>query len=336
MEIIELAGVHAEGEIGRVLIKGAPAIPGHTLREKMDYLNHVDDSLIRRCLFEPRGSANMTVNLLLEPVDASADIAFIPLQPDGAHALSGSNSICVATAALEMGTIVMHEPLTTVVIETPAGRVEARAECRAGKCERVTVKMAPSFVEHLDHPLEVPGLGQLNVDVAYGGCFFVLVEAEQLGVRLVKQAARRLVELAAVIKQAAREQIHLAQRPEMGTCKIEYVMFTDNEDGKRLNCNIIHPGRVDRSPCGTGSGARLATLHRRGLVALNQPVTFHSLIGSTFECRIVEEAEPLSGNITHEISGRAWLYSHEKYWADTKDPYACGYVLSDTWGPDAD
>ncbi len=270
MDIIELAGVHAEGEIGRVLIKGAPAIPGHNLREKMDYLNHVDDSLIRRCLFEPRGSANMTVNLLLAPVDASADIAFIPLQPDGAHALSGSNCICVATAALEMGTIVMHEPLTTVVIETPAGRVEARAECRAGKCERVTVKMAPSFVEHLDHPLEVPGLGQLNVDVAYGGCFFVLVEAEQLGVRLVKQAARRLVELAAVIKQAAREQIHLAQRPEMGTCKIEYVMFTDNEDGKRLNCNIIHPGRVDRSPCGTGSGARLATLHRRGLVALNQ------------------------------------------------------------------
>lgn len=335
MQMIELVGVHAEGEIGRVLLKGAPAIPGRTLRDKMDHLNHVDDSLIRRCLFEPRGSANMTVNLLLEPVDPTADIAFIPLQPDGAHALSGSNCICVATAALEMGRVSMNEPVSTVVIETPAGLVAARAECRDGKCERVTVKMAPSFVEHLDHPLEVPGLGSLQVDVAYGGCFFVLVEVEQLGLQLVKQEARKLVELAAVIKHAAREQIHIAQRPDISLCKIEYVMFTDTRDGKRVNCNIIHPGRVDRSPCGTGSGARLAVLHRRGLVTLNQPVTFHSLIGSTFGCRIVEQAGGNSATITHEISGRAWLYSHEKYWADASDPYASGYMLSDTWGPDA-
>lgn len=174
---MEMVGVHAEGEIGRVLLKGAPAIPGHSLREKMDYINNMDDSLVKRCLFEPRGSANMTVNLMLEPVAEAADVAFIPLQPDGAHAISGSNCICVTTAALEMGMVAMHEPVSDVVIETPAGLVQARAVCRDGKCESVTVRMAPSFVEHLDHPLDVPGLGRLSVDVAYGGCFFVLVDA---------------------------------------------------------------------------------------------------------------------------------------------------------------
>lgn len=333
---IELAGVHAEGEIGRVLLKGAPTIPGDSLREKMDYLNHVDDSLVKRCLHEPRGSANMTVNLMLEPVHEAADIAFIPLQPDGAHAISGSNCICVTTAALEMGMVAMHEPFSNVVIETPAGLVQAKAACRDGKCESVTVTMAPSFVEHLDYSLEVPHLGRLNVDVAHGGCYFVLVDTQQLDLRLKRRHARRLIELASIIKRAAKEQITLHPRPEISNCNIEYVMFTDTQDGKKVNCNIIHPGRVDRSPCGTGSGARLAVLHARGLVRRDEPVTFYSLIDSKFECRIVAEESPESGDITHEITGRAWIYSFEKYWTDKSDPYPSGFVLTDTWGPDAE
>ncbi|WP_438391935.1 proline racemase family protein [Caballeronia sp. DA-9] len=330
---IEVVGVHAEGEIGRVLMGGAPAIPGDTLLERMNYLNHVDNTIVRFALFEPRGSANMTVNLLMTPVDKRADVAFIPLQPDGAHAISGSNCICVATAVLETGRVAMAGQETVLSIETPAGLVKAIAQCRDGKCESVAVQMTTSFVEELDVKLSVPGIGDIIVDVAYGGCYFVLVDAAQLKVPLRREYARNLVDLASSIKKAATHQIQLQARSDIAVRRIEYVMFVGESGGRLINCNIIHPGRIDRSPCGTGSGARLAVMLSRGQCAVNEKVVFHSLVDGKFDCRILTSG---SAGITHEIAGRAWVYSNERYWAHQSDPYQTGYALSDIWGPDID
>ena len=192
---IELLGVHAEGEIGRVIISGAPDIPGHTMVDKMNHINHTDDSLMRICLYEPRGASQMTINLLTPACRDDADIGFFPMQPDGAHAMSGSNSICVTTALLEAGIIAPRGPKTIVRLDTPAGLIEATAHWDGKKVQRVEVDMPVSFVEHLDHPLEVLGLGTINVDVAFGGCYFAMVRAEDLGFSITPDEARDLVEL---------------------------------------------------------------------------------------------------------------------------------------------
>lgn len=331
---VSAIGVHAEGEIGRVIIGGVVDIPGATLLEKMHYINTVDDSLLRFTLFEPRGAAQMTANVLLPAIHPEADIAFIPLQPDGAHALSGSNCMCVATALLETGMVTMREPETQLVLETPSGLISVTAQCKDGKCERVSLDMVPSFVEHLDRSIDVPGLGRITVDVAYGGCYFALVDPSQLGLTLDRVEARRLVDIGAAIQQAAAEQIPVQHPVLEQITQIEYALFAGTHPEGFRNCNIIFPGRVDRSPCGTGSSARLAVMHARGLLGVGEQVSMYSLIDSRFDCQIARTTRVGSrAAVIPRISGRAWIYSMEQYGLDPSDPYPNGYVLADTWGP---
>ncbi|ARP80457.1 proline racemase [Bordetella genomosp. 8] len=334
--MVSAIGVHAEGEIGRVITGGVPHIPGGTLLEKMHHINTVDDALLRFLLFEPRGAAQMTVNVLLPAVHPDAHIAFIPLQPDGAHALSGSNCMCVATALLETGMVPMREPETRLVLETPSGLIHVAAQCKDGKCQRVSLEMVPSFVEHLDHPVDVPGLGRITVDVAFGGCYFALVDPRQLGLALDRTEARRLVEIGAAIQQAAAAQIAVRHPVFEQVNLIEYALFAGSHPEGFRNCNIIFPGRVDRSPCGTGSAARLAVMHARGLLDVGGQAAMYSLIDSRFDCEIVRTTQVgARAAVVPRISGRAWIYSMEHYGRDPDDPYPDGYVLADTWGPGA-
>ncbi|WP_256987986.1 proline racemase family protein [Bordetella genomosp. 9] len=334
--MVSALGVHAEGEIGRVITGGLPPIPGRTLLEKMHHINTADDRLLRFLLFEPRGAAQMTVNVLLPAIHPDADVAFIPLQPDGAHALSGSNCMCVATALLETGVVPMREPETRLVLETPSGLIQVSAQCKDGKCQRVSLEMVPSFVEHLDYPIDVPGVGRITVDVAFGGCYFALVDPRQLGLALDRTEARRLVELGAAIQQAAAAQIAVRHPVLQQVSEIEYALFAGSHSDGFRNCNIIFPGRVDRSPCGTGSAARLAVMHARGLLDVGEDVVMYSLIDSRFDCQIARTTQVASrAAVVPRISGRAWIYSMEQYGRDPDDPYPDGYVLADTWGPGA-
>lgn len=333
---LTVVGAHAEGEIGRVVTGGVIAVPGRTMAGKMRHLNRADDGLRRFLLAEPRGFAQMSVNLLLPPARPEADAGFIVIQPDGAHAMSGSNAMCVATVLLETGIVAMKEPETTVVLDTPAGLVTAHARCRDGKCERVALEFPPSFAVHLEHPLEVEGLGRIIVDVAFGGAFYVLVDADALQLPLRAEAARRLVEVAAGIKRAARGQIEVAHPTISDLRQIEYVMFCAHEGKLLRNATVIFPGRLDRSPCGTGTAARLAVLHGRGRVAAGEELTFASIIGSRFEA-VIAGTTDVAGRpaILPRISGRAWLYSIEHLGLDPTDPYPTGFTLPDTWGPGA-
>ncbi|MEH6812878.1 MAG: proline racemase family protein [Motiliproteus sp.] len=332
---ISVLGVHAEGEIGRVITGGVLDIPGKTMMDKMNYLNTEDDSIRRFALFEPRGFSQMTVNLLLPPTQPDADAGFIPMQPDCAHALSGSNSMCVTTALLETGMVEMNEPETKVVLDTPAGLVTATAQCKDGKCESVSLEMVPSFVEALDQTIDVEGLGKIKVDIAYGGCYFAVVDANALGLKLVPSEARELVDLGTRIKLAAAAQIRVQHPLYPSLNSIEYAIFTGNYDGELRSTNIIYPGRIDRSPCGAGSSARLAVMYARGQIGKNEPVKIKSIIDGRFFGEVIAETKVGDKDaIIPRIEGRAWIYSMEEYGVDPTDPFPLGYTLSDTWGPE--
>ena len=267
---VTVVGCHAEGEVGRVITGGVLPPPGETIFDKKRYLEKEADGLRRFLLFEPRGGVFVHANLIVPPTRPEADAAFIIMEPTDYPPMSGSNSICVATVLLETGMVPMTEPETRLLLEAPGGLVEAVATCRDGKCERVRVRNVPSFVNALDVDIEVPGLGSLKTDVAYGGAFFAIVDAPALGFALTPDEARDLVEVGERIKAAVVEQ-HPAVHPE--NSEIHTVTFTQfaapvetDPEGVKTGRNavVISPGKIDRSPCGTGTSARLAVLHARG------------------------------------------------------------------------
>ena len=332
---VTVIGAHAEGEVGRVLTGGVLDVPGETTFEKMQFLQ-ANDELRRFVNNEPRGCAQMTTNLLLPPCNPGADAAFIPMQADGTHAMSGSNAMCVTTVLLETGMLPMHEPETIVVLDTAAGLVKAVAQCTDGRVERVTLDFFPAFAEYLDARIEVEGMGTLNVDVAFGGVFYVLPRANELGFRIAPDVAQEMVSLGGRIKRAAREQLPV-QHPEVSVFdSIDFLMFTDEIDpdqGIYRNATIMPPGRVDRSPCGTGSAARLAVMHAKGQVRLNQQLEMRSVINSKFDASVLSTTKVGGKNgIVPRLAGRAWIYATLQLGVDPSDPYQLGYTLSDTWG----
>lgn len=330
---LDVLGVHAEGEIGRVILSGAPEIPGSTMVEKMDYINNEDDEILRLALYEPRGASQMTINLLVPATSRNADMGFIPMQADGAHAMSGSNAMCVVTALLESGAMTMREPESVVVLDTPAGLVRTHASCRNGKVERVEIAMPASFVEYLDCPVEVEGVGTLALDVAFGGCYFALINAGSLGFEIARHEARDLVDMGNKIIRAASEQIDVNHPTVPAFDRVEYPMFVAGKGQSVINATVIYPGRLDRSPCGTGTAARMAVMHARGEIGINEVVSSKSIIGSEFKTRIEKLA--MCGHrraVKPALSGRAWVYGRMKLGAHPLDPYPLGFTLSDTWG----
>ena len=325
--------VHAEGEQGTCYLGGVFEIPGATMREKLRHLNEVDDSLRRFLCFEPRGRPQSSANVVWPSNDPEAHAGFVILQADRAHAMSGSNTICVVTALLETGAVPMVEPVTEVVLETAAGLIRTRAQCSGGRCERVTIAGVPSFVEDLDIGLDVPGLGRVTVDVAYGGCYYVLVDAAELGVSLDRESARQVVERATAVSMAANKSLRV-QHPEIPEIDfISYVMVTGTDANGDLRGATVLSGRVDRSPCGTGNSARLACMCARGQAKVGDEYIARSLIDSEFIVGVTGLTSV--GNraaVLPSISGRGWVVGTRITAVDPTDPYPLGYVLSDIWG----
>ncbi|MDK1384205.1 proline racemase family protein [Sinorhizobium sp. 8-89] len=334
---IQLLDVHCEGEIGKVAIGGVPKIPGNTVAEQLNHINTVDDRLRRFLCLEPRSGSIGSVNLLVPPKRPEADAGFIILQADQAHAMSGSNSICVTTALLESGMIEMKEPETVVILDTAAGLVKATATCRDGRCERVKLTMVPSFVQELDVEIETPEWGRIKLDLCFGGVFYALVDVRQIGTTIEKANARRIVEAGMLLKDLVNRTIPVVHPEIPEISGVAYVMFRDTEaDGTVRTCTTMWPGRVDRSPCGTGSSANLATLHARGQVKPGDILKSRSIIGSEFEVGL-EGVTTVAGRpaIIPTISGRGWTFGLHQVALDPFDPLAEGFALTDTWGPQA-
>lgn len=334
---VTVVGAHAEGEVGRVIVGGVLPPRGATMFERMVNLERDDPWLRDMLLFDPRGSVNAAVTLITPPAREDADLGMIVMESDYLPPMSGSNLICTVTVALETGLIQMHEPETVVRVDTPGGLVRVRAACSDGRCRRITFLNVPSFVMHRDRRIEVPGIGTLRVDVAYGGMIYCLVEARDLGLSLSRDEARDLVSLGERIKAAAAEQLPAVHPENSGIHTINQTEFTGPVEMvhgtmSSKNAVVVSPGRLDRCPCGTGTSARLALLHARGELAVGERFVHRSIIDTEFECRIDSTAQAGGVDaVIPEISGRAWLTGVSYYGVDPDDPFPTGYRLGDTW-----
>lgn len=334
---IHVISAHAEGEVGDVIVGGVTPPPGATLWEQSRAL-WSDQTLRDFVLNEPRGGVFRHVNLLVPPRDPRAQAAFIIMEPADNPPMSGSNSICVSTVLLDAGIIPMVEPVTEMVLEAPGGLVRVRAECRGGKAERIFVRNLPSFADRLSVPLDVPGLGRISVDTAYGGDSFVVVDAAALGLGMQPEEAHRMATLGVQITRAADEQIGFSHPENPDWAHFSFCLFagplTEAADGwETTHAVAIRPGKIDRSPTGTAVSARLALLAARGQIGGDQVLRAASLIGGQFEGRIVGTARVGDrAAVLPEISGRAWITGMHQHMLDPDDPWPRGYRLSDTWG----
>lgn len=332
---VTVIGCHVGGEENDVIVGGVLPPPGATMFEKKRYLETHGDDLRRWLLFEPRGKPTLCVNLVVPSTRPDCDVGLIIMESADYPPMSGSNTICTVTVLLETGMLPMREPVTRLTLDTPAGPVPVEARCRDGKVEQVRFTNVPCFVTQLDAVVEVPGLGALRVDVAYGGAFFAIVDALALGFTVEPAEARALAELGRRITAAAAEQLDVChpENPDIrGVTFTEFAMPLGGPGAVSRNTVVVAPGRLDRSPCGTGTCARLAVLHRRGVLAAGQGFVHESIIGSRFEAAIVAETT-VGGQpaIVPTIADRAWITGIHQHGVDPTDPCRAGYRLPDLW-----
>ena len=335
-KLIHIVSCHAEGEVGNVIVGGVVPPKGDSLWEKALWINQ-DQKLRQFVLNEPRGGVFKHVNLLVPAQNPNAHQGFIVMEPEHTPPMSGSNSICVSTVLLDTGMIEMIEPITEFVLEAPGGLVPVKAYCENGKAKCIEVHNVASFADQLDVHIEVEGLGSLKVDTAYGGDSFVIVNAAELGFEIKPDEAKDLAEIGSKITAAANLQLDFnhptnSDWRHISFCELALPLF--EEEGVKVSRNsvVIDPGKLDRSPCGTGCSARMAVLHAKGELQKGDRMIGRSILDSRFDCSIVEET--MVGKkkaIIPSIRGRAWITGTHQLMLDPEDPWPGGYRLSDTW-----
>ena len=321
---------HTEGMPTRVVTGGVEPIPGATMLDRKHHFEaHADDQrlLLKR---EPRGHGAMSGAILQPPARDDADAGVVFIEVSGCLPMCGHGTIGVATVLVEEGMVAVAEPETVVRLDVPAGLVEARVAVRDGRARGVTLRNVPSFASALDAAVDVPGLGTVAYDMAYGGNFYAIVDATSVGLEVEPARAGELIARGADVMaaiNAAAPPVH-PEDERIAGCR--HVIFTapggDGADAR--GATSIHPGWLDRSPCGTGTSARLAQLHARGALSVGEPFVHESVIGSRFTGRIVAETE-VAGRpaIVPEITGRAWITGRAEYVLDPEDPFPAGFAL---------
>ena len=340
--------LHACGEPGRVIIGGVLDVPGASMYAKMVHLRDHADQLRLRMLREPRGYPAANCNLILPPTLPGAHAGFVIMEQVEYPPMSGSNTLCVATALAETGMVPTVEGPNLLKLESPAGLIEVEVEMAAGKARRVTFQNVPAFAVHLDLPVEVPNLGTVTVDIAWGGMFYVIADAAPLGLRLTPDEARDLVRVGEMIKAATRQQYPVVHpdNPDITGPTIAQLSAPPTLPGAhRRNTVIVSTGQLDwdrpaswtgtldRSPCGTGTCAKMATLFARNQLGLNQDFVHEGILGTTFTGRLLRQTQvgPYPAVIP-TISGQAWITGFAQYVLDPSDPFPAGFTLADLWG----
>jgi proline racemase len=338
--MITAVDAHACGEPGRVITGGVLDVPGKTMFEKKTYLETQADHIRLRMLREPRGYPAANCNLILPPTHPEADAGFVIMEQVEYPPMSGTNTICVVTVLIETGMVKATEPVTRLKLDTPAGLISVDAEVRDGKVRKVTFRNVPAFATHLDTPVEVPGLGTVTVDVAYGGMFYVIADAAPLGLRVVPDQARDIVRVAEMIKAATIEQLPVAHPENPGIAGVSIAQISGEPMqplAHRKNAVVVSTGKMsgvlDRSPCGTGTCAKMATLHAKGKLPLGQDFVHEGILGTTFTGRLIEETRvgPYAA-VVPALSGQAWITGFAQYVVDPDDPFPDGFTVGDIWG----
>lgn len=338
--LISAVDAHACGEPGRVITGGVLDPPGRTMFEKMVWLREHRDDLRLRMLREPRGYPALCCNVILPPTDPAADAGFVIMEQVEYPPMSGTNTICVVTVLIETGMVRVTEPVTHLRLETPAGLIDIEAEVDDGKCRSVTFRNVPAFAAHLDAPVEVRGIGTVAVDVAWGGMFYVIADAAPLGLRLTAAEARDIVAVAEKIKTAAREQLPVVHPENPGIAGVSIAQLSAEPVGAgvhRRNAVVVSTGEgtgvLDRSPCGTGTCAKMAALHAKGQLSLGQEFVHEGILGTTFTGRLVDEARvgPYPA-VVPTLRGAGWITGFAQYVVDPEDPFPDGFTVGDIWG----
>lgn len=330
---IEVVLAHAEGEVGHVIVGGVAPPPGDTLMDQRTWLAQ-DGRLRDFVLREPRGGLHVHCNLVVPPKNPAAVAGFLVMEPVHTPMMSGSNAMCVATALINTGRVPITGPLTRFYLEAPAGLIEIEARVENGKAQSIRLQNVPSFVDALDAALEVEGHGTLTVDTAYGGDTFVLVDAGRLGFALTPDEGAELVALGARLISAANAQLGFAHPdwPRISFCQFTNPVHSEGGVLRGQSTVVIEPGKLDRSPCGTGCSARMAVLHAKGQLTVGAQYIGTSIIGSEFHCRIASETQAFGQPaIVPDIRGRAWVMGTSLLTLDPDDPFARGYRVGDTW-----
>ena len=345
--LISAVDAHACGEPGRVITGGVLDVPGRTMFEKKTWIETHADHIRLRMLREPRGYPAANCNLILAPTHPEADAGFVIMEQVEYPPMSGTNTICVVTVLIETGMVPVTEPVTKLKLDTPAGLVAVDAEVVNGKVRKVTFRNVPAFATHLDAPVEVRGLGTVAVDIAYGGMFYVIAEAAPLGFRLTPDEARDIVRVAEMIKAATREQLPVAHPENPGIAGVSIAQLSGEPSRSgvdRRNTVVVSTGKLDwsrpaswtgvldRSPCGTGTCAKMAALHAKGRLPLHQDFVHEGILGTTFTGRLIEEARvgPYAA-VVPTLSGQAWITGFAQYVLDPEDPFPNGFTVGDLW-----
>jgi proline racemase len=346
-KLINAVDLHACGEPGRVITGGVLDVPGRSMFEKMQFFAQHHDDVRKRMLREPRGYPAANCNLVLPPADPRAQAGYIIMEQVEYPPMSGTNTICVVTALLETGMLPMREPVTELLLEAPAGLIGVRAACRDGKVTQVTFENVPAFAVHLDAKVEVPQLGTVSVDVAWGGMFYVIADAEPLGLRLTPDAGRDIVRVSEMIKAATQEQlpvVHPENPAVTGPTIAQLSGPPSRRDAHAKNVVTVSTGKldwnkpstwtgaIDRSPCGTGTCARMAALHAKGRLALEQDFVHEGILGTVFTGRLIRKARvgPYQA-VVPTLSGTAWITALAQYVVDPEDPFPDGFTVGDIW-----
>jgi proline racemase len=330
-KLITAVDSHTEGMPTRVVTSGIGPVPGRTMFEKKRYVEQNLDHLRRLLMFEPRGHGSMSGSILLPPTDPEADLGVVFIEVSGCLPMCGHGTIGTCTVALETGLVKAVEPVTRLVLDTPAGRVTAEATVENGRVKKVKIQNVPSFLYKRDVTVDVPGLGPLTLDIAYGGNFYGILPAASVGLSLERKLAGRLVEAGMRIMEAVGEQVEIRHPENPGINEIKHTILTGpaTVPGAQAKAAVvIYPGTLDRSPCGTGTSARMAQLFGRGELALNQEFIHESFIGTTFTGKLVQASRAGSvAAVVPTIEGRAWITGLQQFVLDPTDPFPAGFLI---------
>jgi proline racemase len=322
---------HTEGMPTRVITGGVGVIPGATMFDRRRHFMANMDEIRRFLMNEPRGHAAMSGAILQPSTRADADFGVLYIEVSGCLPMCGHGTMGVATVLVETGMVPVTEPVTRIRLDTPAGLVLADVRVEGGAAKAVTITNVPSFAFGLDKHVSVPGLGDVPYDMAFGGNFYAVVETERIGVEWSRANKDAMLEAGLAIMEAinlADEPVH-PENPEIRGCHHVYLQAPGSDARHSRHAMAIHPGWFDRSPCGTGTSARMAQLHARGLLPLDQDFRNESFIGRSFIGRLVAETALADGTpaVVPAITGSAWITGTAQYMFDPSDPFPEGFEL---------
>jgi proline racemase len=328
--VISAVDSHTEGMPTRVVTGGVGVLPGATMAERRQWFLDNSDELRTLLMYEPRGHGSMSGSILQPPTRPDADYGVLFIEVSGLLPMCGHGTMGTATVLVETGMVAVTEPITTIRLDTPAGLVVAEVAVEDGSARSVTLTMVPSFCLALDQVVEVTGLGRVRYDIAYGGNFYAIADLAEIGLPFERSAKAELLAAGLSVMDA----INIQNRPEHPTrsdisgCHHVYLTAPGSTARHSRHAMVIHPGWFDRSPCGTGTSARIAQLHARGELGIGDEFVNESFIGSQFRARIAETtAVGVQPAVIPRVTGRAWITGTAQYMLDPTDPFPAGFLL---------